>query len=159
MDQDQFRNDYLRMINRLARFDFGALFDGISRSDFFILQTIYHYQRDCTEGGMKVSDLAAALGVAPPGVSRSLRLLESKGLVERRVNHADLRHTLIGLTAAGTALRQQIVVTLNDFIDGINDKMGPDKMGQLFGLWQELADIMETEMARVIEGGRDVKNH
>ena len=51
--------------------------------------------------GVKVSDLAKAVRMTMPGVSRALAGLEEKGIIERRIDKSDRRNTLVFLTEDG----------------------------------------------------------
>ena len=53
-----------------------------------------------TEGAQTVSELAAALGLSLPAVSKLTRELEDHGLVERREDPADRRRTVVALNEA-----------------------------------------------------------
>jgi DNA-binding MarR family transcriptional regulator len=55
-------------------------------------------------GTMTVGEIAASLGVAQPGVTRSLAQLESLGLVKSVRNKADQRQRVVSLTARGVDL-------------------------------------------------------
>ena len=55
-----------------------------------------------TEGAQTVSELAAALGLSLPAVSKLTRELEEHGLIERREDPADRRRTVVRLDE-GTA--------------------------------------------------------
>ena len=56
-----------------------------------------------TEGEQTVSELAAALGLSLPAVSKLTRELEEHRLIERREDPADRRRTVVRLNAATAA--------------------------------------------------------
>jgi DNA-binding MarR family transcriptional regulator len=66
--------------------------------------------------GISQRDLAAAMHVAPPTLSRMLRSMETAGLVERRADEADQRLTRVYLSAAGHALAEQAHAALADHV-------------------------------------------
>lgn len=55
-------------------------------------------------GTMTVGEIAESLGIAQPGVTRSLAQLESMGLVNSARNKTDQRRRMISLTARGADL-------------------------------------------------------
>ena len=71
-------------------------------SPFFPLLTALHQA-----GTMTVGEIAASLGIAQPGVTRSLAQLEAMGLVKSARNKADQRQRLVSLTSRGTELVQR----------------------------------------------------
>ena len=54
------------------------------------------------EGPLRVTDLAAAVGVGKPTVSRQVALLEELGLVGKEPDPHDRRASILSLTEAGT---------------------------------------------------------
>ena len=67
---------------------------GVSHSEFCTMNII---SENNTEDGISVSHIAAALEVTPPAVSRMLKSLEERGLIERRVNAFNRRSTMVRL--------------------------------------------------------------
>lgn len=54
------------------------------------------------EGSMRLTDIAASVGVGKPSVSRQIAMLEQLGLVQKEADPLDGRAQAISLTAAGT---------------------------------------------------------
>jgi DNA-binding MarR family transcriptional regulator len=59
----------------------------------------------CSEG-LRVSDLAARVGLDVSTVSRQIKQLEDKGIVERTPDPADGRASLVRISATGRAVMQ-----------------------------------------------------
>ncbi|MCQ2001946.1 MarR family winged helix-turn-helix transcriptional regulator [Arthrobacter zhaoxinii] len=55
------------------------------------------------QGAMRLTDLAAAVGVGKPSLSRQIGMLQALGLVEKHTDPVDGRAQPINLTAVGTA--------------------------------------------------------
>jgi DNA-binding MarR family transcriptional regulator len=58
--------------------------------------------------GLRMSDLAASLGVSLPTVSGVVERLVEHGLLDRRDDPADRRHVVLRLTEAGTAQLEMV---------------------------------------------------
>ena len=58
--------------------------------------------------GVTVNEIARRAHVDKAWVSRSLRHLEKSELVTRKSNRKDWRHTVVGLSAKGRALLEQV---------------------------------------------------
>lgn len=54
------------------------------------------------EGSMRLTDIAASVGVGKPSVSRQIAMLEQLGLVQKQADPLDGRAQAISLTEAGT---------------------------------------------------------
>lgn len=71
------------------------------------------------ENGRTVGDLADALDVKPPTVSKTLQRLSAQGLVERREHDGDARKTRVFLTPEGTGRAK----TLQAKLDKVDEDM------------------------------------
>jgi DNA-binding MarR family transcriptional regulator len=97
--------------------------------------------------GMPQRDLAAAMHVAPPTLSRMLRSMEDAGLVERRDDEADQRLTRVHLTAAGRALAEQARAALADHVPVAIAALTPEERVEL----ARLLDKLSASIARSLD--------
>ncbi len=109
-------------------------------SPFFPLLTALH-----RAGSMTVGDIAAALGTAQPGVTRSLTRLQAMGLVKSARNQADHRQRLVSLTPRGTEL---VLRTHRDIWPRVEDSVAKLCLG-LHGPLLAQLDSLEEELARL----------
>ena len=98
--------------------------------------------------GVYVSALAGRMRVSPPAVSRMLRGLEQRGLVDRAVDRIDRRNTYVMLTPAGEAARADTIRELDGYTRRVLERMGREDMETLIRLWNRLADVMTEERAK-----------
>ncbi len=70
---------------------------GLSTSEYFVLMHL----SESTDGRLRMGDLASATALSDGAVTRVVKALEGKGLVERRQSQADGRVTEAALTQAG----------------------------------------------------------
>ena len=61
------------------------------------------------DDGLRGGELAARLGVEPPTITKTLRRLETCGLVERRPDPTDARSFLAHLTREGRSLEEPVL--------------------------------------------------
>ena len=59
-------------------------------------------------GPVRLGDLAASEDIGPSSLTRSVELLDSRGLVKRRVSPADRRVVVVDTTDAGAALLAEL---------------------------------------------------
>jgi DNA-binding MarR family transcriptional regulator len=97
--------------------------------------------------GMPQRDLAAAMQVAPPTLSRMLRSMEDAGLVERRADDADQRLTRVHLSDAGRGLAEQARAALVDHIPAAMAALSPEERVEL----ARLLDKLSASIARSLE--------
>jgi DNA-binding MarR family transcriptional regulator len=87
--------EVVRLHHALGRFAMRA-----ARTSLSVLGTL---QMLSGHGELRVADLAAKVGLTQSAISRQVAELVRSGLVERRIDEADGRATLIRISAAGEA--------------------------------------------------------
>jgi DNA-binding MarR family transcriptional regulator len=83
-------------------------------------------------GSARVGDIASAVGMSLSSASRLVRRMEGRGLVWTERDRADRRATLVRLTAAGTALRADVVNRRRSLMEAALSRRSatlPDKLG------------------------------
>ncbi len=91
-------------------------------------------------GPQPVIDLADALGVAPPTVTRMCDRLVAKGLVRRRTGRHDRRVVLVSLTPAGRQLVAEVTRRRQAEIARLLDGVTAEEQNQMVVLFNRLAD-------------------
>lgn len=85
-------------------------------------------------------DLARALGIESPTLTRHLDNLEQNGLVVRRQSEADRRAVRVELTAAGEEAHQRMLAAVIVFNRRLQAGIGRDELQQLDALLDRLAE-------------------
>lgn len=94
---------------------------------------------------IEVTDLARATFLLGPSLSRILRDLEARTLIERRQDSRDLRRARIAISAAGLAVIERVSPQSEAIYQRINEAFGADRMRDLLQLLEDL----EVAMAEV----------
>lgn len=87
-------------------------------------------------------DLADALHLSRPTVSRMLQAMERSGLVERRPDESDQRLTRVELTAAGRSLEEKVRGVTARLVNETIGALPEDDRRELARLLGELAAVM-----------------
>src|SRR5699024_1676567 len=82
-----------------------ALPEGVTPSYIHYLDTIESLEQRGTE--VKVSDISDALNLPRPGVTRTVKEMESKGYLCKRTSPTDGRITYISITQKGKELSER----------------------------------------------------
>ena len=85
-------------------------------------------------------DLARALGIESPTLTRHLDNLEQSGLVVRRQSEADRRAVRVELTEAGEEVHERMLAAVIAFNRRLQAGIGRDELEQLEGLLDRLAE-------------------
>jgi DNA-binding MarR family transcriptional regulator len=97
--------------------------------------------------GITQRDLADALHLSPPTVSKMLKGLEKAGVVERRPDAADQRLTRVFLTAAGRALELELRSVSAGYVNETIGALPADDRRELARLLEELAASISRALA------------
>jgi len=100
-------------------------------------------------GPLTVSELADAMQVSQPAVTRTLSRLLAKGLVESSRIHRDQRHKTISLTAAGTSVlvRSKLLVwpQVEEAVSGVLARLTGSFLEQITAIEASLAERALSE--------------
>ncbi len=98
------------------------------------------------EEGIRISDIAANLKIAPPTVTQFINGLEKTGWVERRMDPNDRRAVLVYLTEEGRRCHARFEADMLALFQGLADHIGDEDAFQLarildksFGYLEEAA--------------------
>ena len=103
---------------------------------------------------IEVTELARVACLLGPSLSRILRDIEARGLIERRAAKADLRRGMVSISARGLKLIEAVAPTSEAIYAAITQRYGPGKLAEL----QEMLGELERSLAAVVvTGGEDVE--
>ena len=152
MEHRETERALFRALHQFGRLNTGQLIEmeGLTQGEFFGLAMLHEHLKEHPEG-MHVRELAGKARVSPPRVSRMLRDMEEKNLIERRIDRDDRRNTYIVLTETGEAARQRTTARLSTFLDRVVDRMGLENVQTMIDLWNQFSGIVEDERAKETE--------
>lgn len=108
-------------------------------------------------GPLPVGELAQSLGIAQPGVTRSVSLLADLGLVEVMQSNDDQRRRIVSLSASGRRLVDTAKRDVWPRIEGAVAELCADLSGPLLGQLAAIEDrLAATPLARRAEKARAV---
>ncbi len=103
-------------------------------------------------------DLARAVGIEGPTLTRHLDGLEQAGLVERRRGAVDRRTVQVALTPAGHALHGRLLQAVISFNQRLRTGLSAEDLDTLRTLLQQLRDnsgVRDTDADRPRESARE----
>jgi DNA-binding MarR family transcriptional regulator len=161
----ELQQDFFNVMEEFRKLNIASLLPDMSHGDFAVLKAISMEGR-CRGAGhpqapghpqtpeqTKVSQIVRCLGLPPPAISRSLRGLEQKGYIRRRVDEGDRRNTFVMLTALGESRLMTAEETMSDFAEAVFEAMGEDTMERLNGYLHSFVNTAKKEIEnRKIQG-------
>ena len=149
MTEKELSMEFLATAHRFKKIHMDGIFPEISKGEFWTLKIIQKANLQNESGcGVYVSTIAEHLKVTPSAISRMLKGLEEKGLIERKVNKNDRRNTYVTLTEKGKKVTKKVELEMNEFTKNVISSMGEEDSKTLIRLFNKLVDTMEAEIKR-----------
>jgi len=96
---------------------------------------------------IEVTELARVAFLLGPSLSRILRDLEARQLIERRVAKADQRRSLVSISAKGVRLIETVAPTSEAIYAAITHRYGARKLRELQDMLHELEGSLSELLA------------
>ena len=137
---------FFTTMSQFHKLRISELLPDMTKVDFMTLMEISHL--NCGEEKKKVttSVLAEKMQAKPSAISRTLKGLEEKGLIERSVNRADRRNTYVELTEQGKQVIKDCKSDLDEVMLAVYAKMEPEDIRRLIGYLNEIYLIAKEEI-------------
>lgn len=140
------RLDFLTTIHSLAQLNFSVVLSQISQTEFLVMSAINKLERLHNSSNYGISNIADSLHVSSPAISRTITSLENKGYVERKIDKLNRRNTLVRLTENGMTVFENECNQIYCFMNNVVNRMGEEKLNELFLLSNELLENVEKEI-------------
>jgi homoprotocatechuate degradation regulator HpaR len=98
---------------------------------------------------IEVTELARVAFLLGPSLSRILRDLEARHLIERKVAKADLRRGLVSISAKGVKLMETVAPSSEAIYAAITRRYGARKLREL----QDMLHVLERSLSELSVGG------
>lgn len=116
--------------------------EGVSPSYIHYLDTITMLEKK--EIHVKVSDISEALSIPRPGVTRTVKEMESRGYLHKQSSESDGRITYLSLTEAGKSLLKkydrQYFRQIQPFFDGITEEEADNMIRTIEKMYEIMAE-------------------
>ncbi len=144
MEPRGLERDILWAMRRFGRIHFCDVHQGFTHSEFMVLVTLERHGSQHEEEGMRAAQLAEHVEASPQALSRTLRALESRGLIERQADPTDRRHTCIRLTGAARETMLAGQQRMKHMFDQVIAQMGEKDVRTMVSLVNRMSDIMQS---------------
>lgn len=134
--------EWIAVLDRFNKLNARYKVEGLPRSEFMLL----HLIAKSPSGAVKISELAAALEVTTPAVSKLLKSLEEKCAVSRVSDITDRRITYITMTKAGRQLYDRALQARRRIGLSVMERIGEQAYKQLFEQMQILYQAFEDAL-------------
>ena len=141
------QREFFTLLEEFRKLNIGSMLPGIPHGDFCVMKAIHELKLNKGQNAdIRVSDIVEEMQAPPPAISRGLRSLEEKGLIQRSVDEKDRRNTFVELTAAGEQLSDEIETIMKDFVDAVFSRMGVESFEQLNNGMRKMVSVSREEI-------------
>ncbi len=109
----------------------------------FVLLALYE------EEGVPVTKIAPRIGMEPNSLSRILKELENKGVLERRKNHSDSRIVNIVLTEQGKKLRKYALKSVFKLEKNVKEEISENDLIGFFNVLEKIPNAINKIQEKV----------
>ena len=99
--------------------------------------------------GTPSTQLGPRMGMEPTSLSRTLKTMESKGLIFRKVDKEDKRKVLILLSDEGVELRKQVKEVVVSFNEKLFKEIPSNKLNAFFEVMEIIDENIEDELKAI----------
>lgn len=132
-----FRFKHLHLIERLGM---------MPHSETAAMKAILSYSQQSETKGCNVTDIAKRIHVSVPMVSKTVKRLREKGLIDYVSNQNDRRNVLLVVNSKGKEALKENAAIISSFISRTIARMESGEAEQLFCLFNKFYDCMEQEL-------------
>lgn len=143
MNFDALEVEWVTVLDQFAKLTAKHKVSAVPRPEFMLL----HLIAKSRSGAVKISDLASALGVTVPAVSKLLKLLENKRAIARVNDLTDRRITYIALTGVGRQLYDNALRDMRTAGLSVMARIGEREFRQFFEEAQRIYTAFEEVLS------------
>lgn len=129
----------LKSIRILNRMDLGGMVRDMTASEFSVLCCAADYPKNHRGEFTTVAEIAARMGISVPAVSRTLKSLEGKGYIERKIDNYDRRSIRVAATDSGEECFEHNFSLITGKLNKLMAVFSPEEIHQIAALYKKLA--------------------
>jgi len=148
-DNAEISRKLLETFSRLHRLLHGSFFKSLTkkiRPSSLIIMMMLKKAEKRGEDGVRVSEIAAYMGISVSGVTQAITGLEKHGYIARQMSPEDRRAVLVSITEEGKKIMVPATKKLEDQFAGLVHFMGEDNSRTLVTLMVQVSEYFEGEL-------------
>ena len=146
MNETNRHDDAVNRILYPKKFPLSMLFDGISCAEYMLITTFIRYEEENNGRHITINELANELDVSVPAVSKMLKNLESRNLVERQQDKLCRRNTFVRITDEGKDMFDKNNKKMHLLTRKILDNFTEEEIELVNSIHDKVADVIEEEL-------------
>ena len=137
-------------INKLKQLNMLERLELLPQSEAVILKAVMDMQNQ-GRPNPSVSQIARDLFVSPPAISKKLKTLREKQLIETSTDENDRRNTYVILTDKGKKALQENFNQISSFLNRAFARLDPEEIDQFYVLFYKIFESMRAELDKMTD--------
>lgn len=139
-----YENKIFEMARRFNQLNVVERMGVMSKSEGIVLQVII----DISEGeeGCRVSDIAKALEVSAPAISRTLKKLREKEFIGSVINEKDRRNTYITVTELGKTSLERDLSKMNSLMEAVKKDLTEEELTEFRRIYDKIYESFKKRL-------------
>ena len=129
---------------------FNSVLTEMSPMEFCAIGTFVEFEKQNSGRHITVNELSQESGMSVPLVSRTLKNLESRGLIKRITDENCRRNTLVVISEKGNKLFEQNTKVIMNYLEKVLDYFTDSEIEMLISLKKKSTDAMEKVIKEFI---------
>lgn len=151
MNKEQIRKEVIRHVLYPKKLPLSLLFDDLSVGEFMLIGSFLAYEADNDGKHITVNELASNLDVTVPAVSRHLRKLEERGLINRVTDENCRRNTFVVISENGKKLFKENKERVYTLLDKVMQKFSTEEITFAINFHRDLQSVLDNECKSFLE--------
>lgn len=135
----------------LREISLNRIFKGITPGEYTLLKIIRRMLKRSGKDAVYVSEIAGTTKLSVPAVSRTLRILESKGMVRRETDKENRRKTFVFITVTGLKAENDAAAAIHRLIEIVCAKAGKEDVDKFNTLAKKIYAVITDELKLIEE--------
>lgn len=145
MNKEQLHKEILQNLIYPKKIPLSVIFSKMSPAEFTLIASFKTYEKDNDGKHITVNELASNVNVSVPAVSKSLRNLEERGLIQRVTNQDCRRNTFVVISEKGEKLYEYNKEKITQVLDKLMDTFSLDEILSAIEFHQKLDQLITSE--------------
>lgn len=128
-----------------------CIFKDITFSEYAVLEIALALRQESKNDTVYISEIVKRLKISKPAVSKTLKNLETKGLIRRETDPNNRRKTFVCLTSKGYTVKKNSDDAFYGFFNDICEKVGKNDIIMFNTLARKLSDAIAKELKLIQE--------
>ena len=143
------QKEFFDLLDEFRKLSIGSILPSVPHGEACLLKAIAALdERKLAKQPIRVCEIIEEMHAPAPAISRGLRSLEERKLIQRRVDEKDRRNTFVELTEEGKQLSMEIDIKMTEFADAVFDRVGVESFEMLNQSMRILVNVSREEIEK-----------